>query len=112
MVALRGTTSVEDIITDSVAEPQKLDPEWIPKCIRNEASGPLFAHAGIKAAADAVLKVWPSCAKNPQSINHFPHIMAHSLKDGRRSFGIPMRMLVLARFRSRPIGTMAMHATR
>ena len=61
VVALRGTTSVEDIITDSVAEPEKLDPEWIPKCIRSEASGPLFAHAGIKAAADAVLKVRPSC---------------------------------------------------
>ena len=56
-MALRGTTSVEDIITDSVAEPEKLDPEWIPKCIRNQASGPLYAHAGIKAAADAVLKV-------------------------------------------------------
>ncbi len=56
-MALRGTTSVEDIITDSVAEPEKLDPEWIPKCIRNQASGPLYAHAGIKAAADAVLEV-------------------------------------------------------
>ena len=57
MVALRGTTSVEDIITDSVAEPQRLDPEWIPKAIRDKANGPLYAHAGIKAAADAVLKV-------------------------------------------------------
>lgn len=54
---MRGTTSVEDIITDSVAEPERLDPEWIPKCIRDEANGPLYAHAGIKAAADAVLKV-------------------------------------------------------
>ncbi len=57
MIALRGTTSVEDIITDSVAEPEKLDGEWVPKGIRDEAGGPLYAHAGIKAAADAVLKV-------------------------------------------------------
>ena len=48
---------MEDIITDSVAEPERLDSEWIPKCIRDEANGPLYAHAGIKAAADAVLKV-------------------------------------------------------
>ena len=60
MIALRGTTSVEDIITDSVAEPEKLDGEWVPKGIRDEAGGPLYAHAGIKAAADAVLKVGSS----------------------------------------------------
>ena len=57
VIALRGTTSVEDIITDSVAEPEKLDGEWVPKGIRDEAGGPLYAHTGIKAAADAVLKV-------------------------------------------------------
>ncbi len=67
VVALRGTTSVEDIITDSVAEPEKLDAEWIPKCIRNQASGPLFAHAGIKAAADAVLKVYSNFVKRHES---------------------------------------------
>lgn len=64
VVALRGTTSVEDIITDSVAEPQRLDPEWVPKCIRSLAKGPLYAHAGIKAAADAILKVCVSSARS------------------------------------------------
>ena len=34
-----------------------IDMPRIPKCIRNQAKGPLSAHAGIKAAADAVLKV-------------------------------------------------------
>ncbi|BDA50747.1 Sn1-specific diacylglycerol lipase alpha [Coccomyxa sp. Obi] len=58
VVALRGTTSVEDIITDSVAVPVRLDPEWLPEKLRaaDGSGGQLFAHAGIKAAADAVLQ--------------------------------------------------------
>ena len=58
VVALRGTTSVEDIITDSVAVPVRLDPEWLPEKLRaaDASGGQLFAHAGIKAAADAVLQ--------------------------------------------------------
>ncbi|EIE20387.1 alpha/beta-hydrolase [Coccomyxa subellipsoidea C-169] len=58
VVALRGTTSVEDIITDSVAEPVRLEPDWLPGEIRarDGSGGHLYAHAGIKAAADAVLK--------------------------------------------------------
>ncbi len=61
MLALRGTTTVEDIITDSVAEPERLDPAWIAKGLRpdQDEAGALYAHAGIKAAADAVLKVVP-----------------------------------------------------
>lgn len=62
MVALRGTTSVEDIITDSVAEPVRLEPDWLPGEIkaRDGSGGHLYAHAGIKAAAVAVLKVFLS----------------------------------------------------
>lgn len=58
VLALRGTTSVEDIITDSVAEPERLDPAWISKALRpqEDEAARLYAHAGIKAAADAVLK--------------------------------------------------------
>ncbi len=50
---------MEDIITDSVAEPVRLPEDWLPKKIRaadSSAAGQLFAHAGIKAAADAVLQ--------------------------------------------------------
>jgi hypothetical protein len=57
VLALRGTSTVEDIITDSVAEPEKLDAEWVPKEMRPDQDEPMYAHAGIKAAADAVLKV-------------------------------------------------------
>lgn len=59
---------MEDIITDSVAEPVRLPADWLPKDIRaaDTSNGQLFAHAGIKAAADAVLQacaahVTPAC---------------------------------------------------
>ncbi len=54
---------MEDIITDSVAEPVRLEPDWLPEEIRarDGSGGHLYAHAGIKAAADAVLKVWVFC---------------------------------------------------
>jgi hypothetical protein len=68
VVALRGTTSVEDIITDSVAEPVRLEEDWLPEEIRarDGSGGQLYAHAGIKAAADAVLQ---ACFLAPEPSN-------------------------------------------
>lgn len=45
-------------ITDSVAEPERLDPAWISKALRPEEDevAQRYAHAGIEAAAHAVLK--------------------------------------------------------
>ena len=61
VLALRGTTSVEDIITDSVAVPERLRDDWVPQELRAQQAGPsagaLYAHAGIRAAAEAVLQV-------------------------------------------------------
>lgn len=60
VVAVRGTSSVEDVITDSVAEPERLPPEWLPKGGTEEGAGAMFAHSGIKAAAESILDVrWP-----------------------------------------------------
>ena len=57
MVAIRGTWSMEDIITDSVAEAERLH-DWLPKSFREEQGGEadqMWAHGGIVAAAEAVL---------------------------------------------------------
>ena len=61
VLALRGTTSIEDVITDSVAVPERLQDDFVPKALRaaqgGASAGALYAHAGIRAAADAVLRV-------------------------------------------------------
>ena len=57
MVAVRGTSSVEDVITDSVAEPERLPPEWLPEGGAEAGAGAMFAHSGIKAAAESILDV-------------------------------------------------------
>ena len=57
VVAIRGTWSMEDIITDSVAEPECLA-DWLPKAFREqhgEDAAQMWAHSGIVAAADAIL---------------------------------------------------------
>ena len=59
MVALRGTASVEDVITDSVADPAPLA-DWVPEAFakqHGEAARDFHAHAGILGSAEAVLKV-------------------------------------------------------
>ena len=49
---------MEDIITDSVAEPECLA-DWLPKGFREahgeEEAAQMWAHSGIVAAADAIL---------------------------------------------------------
>ena len=59
VVAVRGTSSVEDVITDSVAEPERLEPEWLPEGAAAAGAGAMFAHGGIKAAAESILAVRP-----------------------------------------------------
>lgn len=56
-MAVRGTSSVEDVITDSVAEPERLPPEWLPEGGAEAGAGAMFAHSGIKAAAESILDV-------------------------------------------------------
>ncbi|KAK9827307.1 hypothetical protein WJX81_002709 [Elliptochloris bilobata] len=55
VVAVRGTSSVEDVITDSVAEPERLGPAWLPEGGAEAGADAMFAHSGIKAAADSIL---------------------------------------------------------
>ncbi len=62
VVAVRGTSSVEDVITDSVAEPERLEPEWLPEGAAAAGAGAMFAHGGIKAAAESILAVRPPMA--------------------------------------------------
>ena len=59
VIAVRGTSSVEDVITDSVAEPERLGSEWLPEGGAEADAGAMFAHGGIKAAAESILDVRP-----------------------------------------------------
>lgn len=59
VIAVRGTSSVEDVITDSVAEPERLGSVWLPEGGAEAGAGAMFAHSGIKAAAESILDVWP-----------------------------------------------------
>ena len=59
VIAVRGTSSVEDVITDSVAEPERLGPMWLPEGGAEAGAGAMFAHGGIKAAAESILDVRP-----------------------------------------------------
>ena len=59
MVALRGTSSVDDVITDSVADPRPVA-AWVPAAFAKQHARSLsafHAHAGILGAAEAVLQV-------------------------------------------------------
>ena len=59
MVALRGSYSTEDLITDAVADPVSVA-HWVPQAFAKQHEGAVHAfhaHAGVKGAADAVLKV-------------------------------------------------------
>ena len=61
MVALRGTASVEDLITDSVADPVPVA-RWVPEAFAAQHAAVaqhFHAHAGIMGAAEAVLAVRP-----------------------------------------------------
>ena len=60
VIAVRGTSSVEDVITDSVAEPERLGAVWLPEGGAEAGGGAMFAHSGIKAAAESILDVRPS----------------------------------------------------
>lgn len=57
VIALRGTISVADLVTDAVVYPEVID-DWIPESIRKnmKESGPMLAHAGMVAAAQAVFE--------------------------------------------------------
>ena len=57
VIAVRGTSSVEDVITDSVAEPERLGSMWLPEGGAEAGAGAMFAHSGIKAAAESILDV-------------------------------------------------------
>ena len=59
VIAVRGTSSVEDVITDSVAEPERLGSVWLPEGGAEAGAGAMFAHGGIKAAAESILDVRP-----------------------------------------------------
>lgn len=59
VIAVRGTSSVEDVITDSVAEPERLSSVWLPEGGAEAGAGAMFAHGGIKAAAESILDVRP-----------------------------------------------------
>eukprot|EP00884_Botryococcus_braunii_P011575 jgi/Botrbrau1/20418/Bobra.0006s0072.2 len=60
VVAIRGTYSLEDVITDSVAEPERLLGDWLPAdLLTSSPEGDRTAflvHSGILAAAKAVLQ--------------------------------------------------------
>ena len=59
MVAVRGTATMEDVVTDAVAEPVLLDrSEWLPSGTKEQQSQTgesMYAHGGIVAAAAAIL---------------------------------------------------------
>ncbi|KAK9823352.1 hypothetical protein WJX72_002122 [[Myrmecia] bisecta] len=58
LLAIRGTATMEDVITDSVAEPEALTDDWLPEAFRaaNKAANErMYAHAGIVAASRAIL---------------------------------------------------------
>ncbi len=86
MLALRGTTSIEDVITDSVAVPERLADDFVPKALREAQSGasagPLYAHAGIRAAADAVLRVRARAPDSASGSRQNPHAACHAAACG------------------------------
>lgn len=55
VVAIRGTISVADLVTDVIVYPEVID-DWIPDTIKARVSkdGPAFAHAGMFSAAKAI----------------------------------------------------------
>ncbi|KAL0037858.1 hypothetical protein WJX79_002263 [Trebouxia sp. C0005] len=60
VVAVRGTATMEDVITDSVAAPDLLDrSEWLPESFKQQQAQTgerMYAHGGIVAAAAAILQ--------------------------------------------------------
>ena len=59
VVALRGTATVEDVVTDSVADPVPLA-GCLPEAFAKQHEGAVhsfYVHAGIEGAANAVLRV-------------------------------------------------------
>ncbi|KAL6777560.1 hypothetical protein ACKKBG_A14745 [Auxenochlorella protothecoides x Auxenochlorella symbiontica] len=57
VLALRGTVTMEDLITDLLSAPIDVS-EWLPDWVldANEGGKPLYAHAGIVSSATAVLQ--------------------------------------------------------
>ncbi|KAL3145874.1 hypothetical protein ABBQ38_015244 [Trebouxia sp. C0009 RCD-2024] len=59
VLAVRGTATMEDVITDSVAAPDLLDrSEWLPESFKQQQAQTgerMYAHGGIVAAAAAIL---------------------------------------------------------
>lgn len=57
VIAIRGTISVADLVTDVVVYPEVID-DWIPESIKVKSSteGPAFAHAGMFSAAKAIYR--------------------------------------------------------
>eukprot|EP00887_Chlorella_sp_A99_P003991 scaffold11.g3991.t1 len=56
VLAIRGTLSIADIVTDSVVEPTSLG-NWLPDDVKTHLRDqPAFAHAGMLAAAKAIFR--------------------------------------------------------
>ncbi|KAL4421634.1 hypothetical protein ABPG75_010925 [Micractinium tetrahymenae] len=55
VVAIRGTISAADIVTDAIVYPEPLD-SFLPPDIKEELTEPAFAHAGMVAAARAIFQ--------------------------------------------------------
>ncbi|EFN60123.1 expressed protein, partial [Chlorella variabilis] len=55
VLAIRGTISIADLVTDAVVYPEPLD-SFLPQEIKEELSEPAFAHAGMVAAAKAIFE--------------------------------------------------------
>ncbi|KAK9829311.1 hypothetical protein WJX72_005111 [[Myrmecia] bisecta] len=57
VVAIRGTVSIADLVTDAVVHPECIN-SWLPKGFRkkNRLRGRMYAHAGMVSAASAILE--------------------------------------------------------
>lgn len=57
VVAIRGTQSIADLVTDAVVHPEPME-SWVPQDYvkQHGALGAVFGHAGMVASAEAILK--------------------------------------------------------
>ncbi|KAL3137504.1 hypothetical protein ABBQ38_004792 [Trebouxia sp. C0009 RCD-2024] len=57
VVAIRGTQSIADLVTDAVVHPEPMD-SWVPQDFlkKNGPLGAVFGHAGMVSSAEAILK--------------------------------------------------------